>query len=147
MLPMVLRIMMAKMEMTTLLGAGVSGCSCGFPASYFSVLRLLFWNCLSLGSAYHVHALKAETTGFIVVVVGGYGAGARAGGVCLVGCGMDVCAVLAAEVPVEGCCDSIDASDGVAEAVGVWWEVGGGRDVRNGLKVDDDGHVSALARR
>jgi hypothetical protein len=71
MLPMVLRIMMAKMEMTTLF-VGVSGCSRALHAipaisSYCASSGWLFF--FSFGSAYHVHALKAETTGFIVVDV------------------------------------------------------------------------------
>jgi len=71
MLPMVLRIMMAKMEMTTLLG-GAKSADVPFRVDvpcYFSLYCiLLIALLLCIGSAYHVHALKAETTGFIVVV-------------------------------------------------------------------------------
>ena len=69
MLPMVLRIMMAKMEMTTLLVAGlveVLVLCTSFLLFFFMLPPSAFF---FLGRAYHVHALKAETTGFIVVEV------------------------------------------------------------------------------
>ena len=52
---------MAKTEMTTLLG---DVCQCSRPSTF--LLRPDLSLSLSWWEAYHVHALKAETTGFMV---------------------------------------------------------------------------------